>query len=100
MFKIFISHPLSGDFKGNRAKVDKICKEVLAEGYLPISPLHLFNFIDEENNLLRANILQVCLDLIDIADEVWIYGDSQGCRIEESYARFRKKRVIRQYEKS
>ena len=100
MFKIFISHPLSGDFKGNRAKADKICKEVLAEGYLPISPLHLFNFIDEENNLLRANILQVCLDLIDIADEVWVYGESKGCRVEEEYARFRRKRVIKKYEKS
>lgn len=42
----------------------------------------------------REEILQVCFRLIDISDEVWIYGDSEGCKNEREYALSRGKRVI------
>lgn len=85
---VFISHPLSGDVKNNREKVDKVCKNILEEydkQVIPISPLHLFKFIDNEEGL-RDSIMQVCFFLIEGCDEVWIYGDSEGCKLEKEYA--------------
>ena len=40
-----------------------------------------------DNDGKREEILQVCFRLIDICDEVWIYGDSEGCRREAKYAK-------------
>jgi hypothetical protein len=90
---VFISHPYKDDPKGNKKRVDTICRELARKGdILPISPLHLFSFM--EDDLQRESILQVCFRLIDICDEVWIYGDSDGCRKESDYALSQGKRVI------
>ena len=94
MKKVFISHPLTGDMEGNRKKVDRICRYIVGQGLLPISPLHLFSYIDEEDERLRREIMEVCYKLIDISDEVWIYGDSKGCRMEREYAELKGKVVI------
>lgn len=94
MKNVFISHPLKGDFEGNRKKVDTICKESIEQGLLPISPLHLFHFLDKETPKLRNEIMKVCYELIDISDEVWIYGDSEGCRLEKKYAEQTGKKVV------
>ena len=84
--RIFISHPYKDDPKGNKKRVDTICRELARKGdILPISPLHLFSFM--EDDLQRESILRVCFGLIDICDEVWIYGDSEGCRREAIYAK-------------
>ena len=85
MKRVFISHPFSSDPEGNRVRVDIICHDLVKQGILPISPLHLFSFMENDDN--REEILQVCYRLIDICDEVWIYGDSEGCRMELEYAR-------------
>jgi len=98
MKKIFISHPLVGDIEGNRKKVDKTCKEVLSKDLLPISPLHMFKFIERENIYLRDNIMEVCYGLITISDEVWVYGDTQGCRLERGFAERTGKRVVVKYD--
>ena len=74
MVRVFVSHPLSGNFEGNRARVNRICKRIAESGRLPISPLHLFSFYDSEDDELREAIMQVCFRLIDICDEVWVYG--------------------------
>lgn len=87
MLKVFISHPLSGDLEANRRKVDKICRNFLNKGILPISPVHLFSFIDEETPELREEILEACCKLIHLADAVIVFGDSEGCKVEEAYAR-------------
>ena len=95
MRRVFISHPYKDDPKGNKKRADAICRE-LAErvGIFPISPLHLFSFMENDDN--REEILQVCFRLIDICDEVWVYGDSEGCRMELEYARSIGK-VVRMY---
>jgi len=93
--RVFISHPYKDDPKGNKKRVDTICRELAERGdILPISPLHLFSFM--EDDLQREEILQVCFRLIDICDEVWVYGDSEGCRKEAEYAR-RAGKVVRMY---
>ena len=93
MKRVFISHPFSSDPEGNRVRVDIICHDLAKQGILPISPLHLFSFMENDDN--REEILQVCFRLIDICDEVWIYGDSEGCEKEREYAISRGKKVIK-----
>ena len=93
--RVFISHPYKDEPKGNKKRVDTICRELAEkDDIIPISPLHLFSFM--ENDDKREEILQVCFRLIDICDEVWIYGDSEGCRMELEYARSIGK-VVRMY---
>ena len=95
MKRVFISHPYKDDPKGNKKRVDTICRELAEkDDILPISPLHLFSFM--ENDEKREEILQVCYRLIDICDEVWIYGDSEGCKREAEYAQ-RAGKVVRMY---
>ena len=91
--RVFISHPFSSDPEGNRVRVDIICHDLVKQGILPISPLHLFSFM--EDDLQREEILQVCFRLIDICDEVWVYGDSEGCEKEREYALSRGKKVLK-----
>jgi len=91
---VFVSHPYKDDPKGNKKLVDTICRELAKkDDILPISPLHLFSFVKDDSN--REEILQVCFRLIDICDEVWIYGDSEGCEKEKDYALSRGKKVIK-----
>lgn len=94
MKKVFISHPLAGDMEGNREKADRICRYIVGQGLLPISPLHLFSYIDEEDERLRREIMEVCYRLIDLSDEVWVYGNSEGCKMEKEYAELKGKVVI------
>ena len=94
MRRVFISHPYKDDPKENKKRVDTIYRELAEkDDILPISPLHLFSFMENDDN--REEILQVCYRLIDICDEVWIYGDSEGCRKERDYALSRGKKVIK-----
>lgn len=94
MIKVFISHPLTGNFAVNRASADRICRRLAKQGLLPISPLHLFSFYETEDQDIRDAVLQVCFRLIDLCDEVWMYGDSEGCRMEADYAE-RSGKVVR-----
>jgi hypothetical protein len=82
--RIYVSHPYAGDPAGNKAKVERICKDILASGEgLPISPIHLFAFTDDTH---RDEILNACLRLLEIVDEVWVYGTSPGIELERAHA--------------
>lgn len=90
---VFVSHPYKDDPKGNKMRVDTICRELAKkDDILPISPLHLFSFMEDDGK--REEILEVCFSLIDICDEFWIYGDSEGCSKEKAYAISQGKKVI------
>lgn len=80
----FISYPYANSPKDNKIKVDKICKYWSKKGVIPISPLHLFSFYEDDSN--REEIMNICYKLIDIADVIFIYGDSEGCKLERVYA--------------
>jgi hypothetical protein len=82
--RVFVSHPYKADPEGNKKKVDLICKDLVNQGHIPISPLHLFSFCENDNE--REEILDICRCLIDICDIIYIYGDSEGCNIEKEYA--------------
>ena len=94
--RVFVSHPLysEGDVAENMCRVEDICRELVSEGMLPISPLHLFGFLDSETPQQRAEIMRVCKGLIDLSDEVWSYGNKGGCKIEKEYAKALGKSVV------
>ncbi len=94
MKKIFISHPFADDPVENKMKVDNICRDIGGD-FLPVSPLHLFSFM--ENDDKREEIVNICCELIDICDEVWVYGESKGCKYEMEYALSKGKYVKRKY---
>ncbi|QRN86022.1 hypothetical protein JR334_01960 [Clostridia bacterium] len=84
MKRIYISHPYAKDPEESKRKVDSICKEILENGEgLPISPLHMFSFADDT---YRQPILSACMELVGIVDEMWMYGDSEGCNLEKQVA--------------
>lgn len=80
----FISHPYAKSPSENKIKVDKVCKYWVKKGVIPLSPLHLFMFYEDDSK--REEIMNICFKLIDIADVVFIYGDSRGCKLERAYA--------------
>ncbi len=88
MKRIFISHPLysEGDVAENMCDVDLICRGLAAEGHLPISPLHMFGFLDTETPSQRAEILRVCRMLVSMCHELHSYGDKGGCAAEKKWA--------------
>ena len=80
----FISHPYSQSPEKNKAKVEKICKYWVRQGVIPISPLHLFAFYENDDE--REKIMEFCYRLIDNVDVVLKYGNSEGCLLERRYA--------------
>ena len=82
MKRCFISHPFSDNPELRLKQVDIIYKN-LPPDILPISPLHLFSFEDDDSR--REQILQVCFDLIDMCNEAWfyMYGDLSEGQIKE-----------------
>lgn len=100
MKRIFISHPYANDPEANKQSADNICRYVCRLGYLPLSPLHMFSFIDNENDYIRHQIMKVCYKLINMSDEIWIFGNSEGCQKELKYARKHNKKIILFYQKT
>jgi len=89
MKRVYICHPFSDDPVFNRQRVNEICKNIIRneKDVLPISPIHLFGFIDEETAPLREEIMKVCYELIDDLDfdkdekdevRVYIYDNSRS----------------------
>lgn len=94
----FISHPYQDNPEENKKKNEAICKQILNENpdVIPISPLSLFSFINEDTEI-RDDIMNVCFKLIDLCDEFWSYGKSEGCDMELAYASHRHKRIVKKY---
>ena len=85
--RVFISHPFKSDPESNKQKAEGICRELISKGeILPISPLHLFSFVEDENGI-REDIIQACFQIIETCDELWVYGNSKGCKREVELAK-------------
>ena len=75
---VFIGHPISGNIRGNVAKVLKICAEVHTKDIIPVAPYlvslqYLNDGIVEDRELgMEAN--HECFRRGYI-DELWLFGD-------------------------
>ena len=65
---------------------DDIMSFVLSKG---MAPLHPFNALPAEyfeNDIVsRADTLEICCKLVDICDEFWLFGVSEGTLTESQY---------------
>jgi DNA polymerase-3 subunit epsilon len=93
--KVYIAHPYSDDVAANVERVRAICRNVVAEGHLPIAPqLYLPAFVDEDTD--RELALKLCLELVTGCDALWLYGTriSPGMEREISVAQERRIPVV------
>ena len=103
--KVYISHPLRGDERQNKEntvraninKISKICEKIAQDNkdILILSPIHAFSFLSCQGD--QSIVLQQCRAMLELADEMWVYGDwghSEGCKMEIDTAKELKIPVI------
>ncbi len=98
MKRVYISHPYKGDREENFREITRICSQVAQthETVMPVSPLHMFSFLDDDEPEEKEKALGYRLNLINDCDEVWVFGEwkqSEGCNKEVSMARLLGKTV-------
>lgn len=98
MKKVYIAHPL----RGGTRDIDSIYENYLKadvlmlmlprkhenEEILFLSPIHAFSFASPLGR--QEWVLGQCRALLELADELWVFGDwqgSEGCRMEIEHAR-------------
>ena len=87
MATVFVSHPFSAEPEANQALVAAIARRLARAGHVPVAPqIYLPRFVDEITERDRA--MWICLGLLSLCDEVWVYGDpSKGMHMEIAEAR-------------
>ena len=98
MKRVYIVHPLRGGTRDaeiiheNYLKADVLMlvlsKEHENEEILFLSPIHAFSFASPLGP--QDWVLSQCCALLELADELWVFGDwqgSEGCRMEVEHAR-------------
>lgn len=98
MKRVYISHPYKNNRERNFREVTEICAAIAHthETVMPVSPIHMFSFLDDREPEEREKALGYCLNLISDCDEVWVFGDwrsSEGCVKEVNMARLLGKTV-------
>lgn len=85
--KVYIAHPYADDPKGNKERADVIAQRILNShrDVLPVSPLHLFSFLEDDGGM-RDEIMETCLSLLEGCDRMWYFGTSPGVRREILFA--------------
>lgn len=86
--RIYVCHPYANDPEGNVARVRVIARALVAEGALPIAPhLYLPAFLEEATE--RDLALSLCLELVELCDELRVFGSvlTPGMRRELARAR-------------
>ena len=71
--RVYVCHPFGADPDGNVLAVLKISRSLVKGGDLPISPqMFIPAFVDERTE--RELALSLCLELVAVCDELWVYG--------------------------
>ena len=84
MKKIYVAHPFEGK-ELNKLRIDEICRKIVKLGAMPISPVHMFGFMNDANPFDRKRALEFCEEIIQYCNEFWLCGEwekSEGCQAE------------------
>lgn len=90
---VYICSPCRGDIEKNIIKAQGYCREAveLFPDVIPIAPhVYFTQFLDELNPDERALGMEMGIALLDICDEIWVYGienPSEGMSREIEYAK-------------
>ncbi|MDL2254088.1 DUF4406 domain-containing protein [Ruminococcaceae bacterium OttesenSCG-928-I18] len=82
---IFISSPFSGDREANIKFARRACLYAICLGYTPIAPHLIYpDIIPDEDPAWRQVGLQMCCDILELCDELWVCGPcaTAGMRAE------------------
>ena len=89
---VYICSPCRGDYEKNKMETACICRIVMNHDpdVIPIAP-HLYfpQFLDDTDPSERSLGMEAGLELLDMCDELWVYGlknPSEGMRAEIDYA--------------
>ena len=70
---VYVCHAFAGDCRRNRERLLGICRNITEQGHTPLAPqLVLPEYIDEDTE--RELALKHYLQLLELVDEVWVYG--------------------------
>lgn len=102
MKKAFICSPFRGDIEGNTKRATYYAQITAGTDEIPIVP-HLYFpiFLDENDPNQRMKGIEMGLELMDMCDEVWVFGFkiTEGMRFELEHAR-EKRKPVRLYDES
>ena len=90
---VYICSPCRGDYEKNISEARYICQIVMNHypDAIPIAPhIYFTQFLDDNNPDERSRGMEAALALLDMCDEIWVYGiynPSEGMRAEIEYAR-------------
>lgn len=89
---VYVSHPSSG-LPVNERRIAETIKILVKEypDILFVSPVHCFGFL--YNELPWDEGMSQCIGLLNLCDEVWVFGDwqeSTGCLYEVQYCKLHK----------
>ncbi len=90
MLKVFICSPFRGDIKENTKKAIGYAKMAAMNGPIPVAPHLIFPlFLDENIPIERMMGIEMGLELMDICDEVWVFGFTltEGMKLELEHAK-------------
>ena len=86
---IYICHEYGNDYKNADKVADLILSfSVVYPDLVFVSPIHTFGFMYMD--VPYDHGMKMCLTLLDLCDEMWIFGDkskSRGCMIEREYCK-------------
>ena len=100
MNKVFICSPYRGNIEENTKSAQFFSKIIIGTGRVPVAP-HLYfpQFLNEENPHERMNGIEMGLELMNVCDEVYVFGFTitEGMKFELEHAK--KKRIpVRLYD--
>lgn len=73
--RVFICSPYSSDPEYNRDIARRICREASLCGFNPLAPhAYYTEFLDDEVKKEREIGISCGLDLLELCDEIWVYG--------------------------
>ena len=96
MKKIFICSPYRGNIEENAKKAVYYAGIVAKTGNVPVVPhIYFLIFLDENNPNERMTGIEMGLELMDVCDEVYVFGFNitEGMKFELEHARKTRKPV-------
>jgi len=87
MKTVYICSKYCGTTKKFYIKANIFCRAACDAGCLPFAPRNIFfQFLDEEDKDEREKCLELSLELIKKADEIWVIGQDFTKLMEEEIA--------------
>ena len=94
--KVYVASKYAGDVAANTKNAVAYCRQVIAEGFMPVASHLLYPQMLNDNNPTERELgLLFGLALLRMCDEVWVFGPvSSGMAQEIEVAKRLKKKVV------